>query len=62
MFKMTTSRSEEMTMPETIEEWAALLSFILAVASAFAEELQIMMMASVWAIGYTILAMRRSND
>jgi hypothetical protein len=51
-----------MTMPETIEEWAALLSFILAVASAFAEELQIMMTASVWAIGYTILAMRRSND
>jgi len=49
-------------MPETIEEWAALLSFILVVASAFAEELQIMMMASVWAIGYTILAIRRSND
>jgi hypothetical protein len=59
---MTTSPSEEMTMPETIEEWAALASFILAVASAFAEELQIMMMASVWSIGYTILAMRRSND
>jgi hypothetical protein len=49
-------------MPETIEEWAALASFILVVASAFAEELQIMMMASVWSIGYTILAMRRSND
>ena len=49
-------------MPETIEEWAALASFILAVAAAFAEEHRIMMMASVWAIGYTLLAMRRSND
>ena len=48
-------------MPETIEEWAALASFILAVASAFAEEHRIMMMASVWSIGYTLLAMRRSK-
>jgi hypothetical protein len=58
---MTTFRSEEMTMPETIEEWAALASFILVVASAFAEEHRIMMMASVWSIGYTLLAMRRSK-
>ena len=49
-------------MPETIEDWAVLASFILAVASAFAEERQIMMMASVWCIGYTFLAMRRSDD
>jgi hypothetical protein len=59
---MTISLSEEIAMPETIEEWAALASFILAVASAFAEEHRIMMMACVWCIGYTFLAMRRSND
>jgi hypothetical protein len=58
---MTTFRFKEVTMPETIEEWAALASFILAVASAFAEEHRIMMMASVWSIGYTLLAMRRSK-
>jgi len=49
-------------MPETIEEWASLLSFVLAIAAAFTEDFQIMMMACVWCIGYTILAMRRSND
>ena len=48
-------------MPETIEEWAALASFILAVASALAEEHQIMMMASVWSIGYTVLALRKAK-
>ena len=45
-------------MPETIKEWTALASFVLAVASAFAEERQIMMIACVWCIGYTLLAMR----
>jgi hypothetical protein len=59
---MTTSLFEEIAMPETIEEWAALASFILAVASAFAEEHRIMMTACVWCIGYTIVALRRSND
>jgi hypothetical protein len=49
-------------MPETLEEWLALASFILAVAAAFAEEIQILLMACVWCIGYTIVAMRRSND
>jgi len=49
-------------MPETIEDWAVLVSFILTVAAAFAEERQIMVMACVWCIGYTILAIRRSND
>lgn len=49
-------------MPETIEEWAVLASFILAVASAFTEDLQIMLAACVWCVGYTILALRRSND
>ena len=49
-------------MPETIQEWAVLASFILAVAAAFTEDLQIMLMACVWCIGYTILTIRRSND
>jgi hypothetical protein len=49
-------------MPETIEDWAVLVSFILAVAAAFAEDGQIMMMACVWCVGYTFLAIRRSND
>lgn len=62
MCKMTISPSEEMTMPETIEEWAALASFVLVIAAAFAEEIRIMLMACVWCIGYSILAMRRSND
>ena len=48
-------------MPETIKEWAALASFILAVASAFAGEQQIMMMACVWCVGYTFLAMKESK-
>ena len=48
-------------MPETIEEWAALASFILVVASALAEERQIMMAACVWCVGYTVLALRRSE-
>jgi hypothetical protein len=48
-------------MPETVEEWAALASFILVVASAFAEERQIMMASCVWCIGYTLLAMKRSK-
>jgi hypothetical protein len=48
-------------MPETLEEWLALASFILAVAAAFAEEHQIMMMACVWSIGYSIVAMRRAD-
>ena len=59
---MTTSRSEGQTMPETIEEWAALASFVLAVAAAFADDSQIMITACVWCIGYTALAIRRSND
>ena len=49
-------------MPETIEDWAVLASFILAVAAAFAEDRQIMLMACVWCIGYTALALRRSYD
>jgi hypothetical protein len=48
-------------MPETIEEWASVASFVLVVASALAEERQIMMAACVWCIGYTLLAMRRSE-
>lgn len=48
-------------MPETIKEWASVLSFVLVVASAFAEEHQIMMMACVWCIGYTLLAMREAK-
>ena len=59
---MTTSRSEEQTMPETIEEWAAVAAFVLALATALTEDYQIMLMACVWCIGYTFLAMRRSND
>jgi len=55
---MTTFRFKETAMPETIKEWTALASFILAVASAFAEEHQIMMMACVWCIGYTFLAIK----
>jgi hypothetical protein len=49
-------------MPETIEDWAVLASFILAVAAAFAEDRQIMLMACVWCVGYAVLALRRSND
>jgi hypothetical protein len=49
-------------VPETIEDWAVLASFILAVAAAFTEDLQIMLMACVWCVGYAILALRRSND
>ena len=49
-------------MPKTIVEWAALASFILAVAAAFADDSQIMITACVWCIGYTALAIRRSND
>ena len=48
-------------MPENIKEWAALASFILAVASAFAEEHQIMMMACVLCIGYTLLTIKESK-
>ena len=48
-------------MPKTIKEWAALASFVLVVASAFAEEHQIMMMACVWCVGYTFLAMKESK-
>jgi hypothetical protein len=48
-------------MPETIKEWAALASFILAVASAFAEEHQIMMMACVLCVGYTFFAIKESK-
>ena len=48
-------------MPETIEEWAALASFILVVASALAEERQIMMASCVWCIGYTLLSMRKNK-
>ena len=58
---MTTFRFKETAMPETVEEWAALASFILVVASAFAEERQIMMASCVWCIGYTLLAMKRSK-
>ena len=58
---MTTFRFNETAMPETIKEWAALASFILAVASAFAGEQQIMMMACVWCVGYTFLAMKESK-
>jgi len=58
---MTTFRFKETAMPETIKEWAALASFILVVASAFAEEHQIMMMACVLCIGYTFLAMKESK-
>jgi hypothetical protein len=49
-------------MPETIEEWAVLASFILAVVAALTEDYQIMLMACVWCVGYTLLAIRRSND
>jgi hypothetical protein len=48
-------------MPENIKEWAALASFVLAVASAFAEERQIMMIACVWCIGYTLFAIKESK-
>jgi hypothetical protein len=48
-------------MPETIEEWAILASFILAVAAAFAEDLQIMLMSCVWCIGYLILTLSRQQ-
>jgi hypothetical protein len=49
-------------MPETIEDWAVLASFILAIAAALTEDLQIMLMACVLCVGYAILALRRSND
>jgi hypothetical protein len=49
-------------MPETIQEWLALASFILVVASAFAGQTGLMMMACVWCIGYSLISMRRSDD
>jgi len=49
-------------MPETLEEWLALVSFAIVVASAFAGETVLMMMACIWCIGYCLISMRRSND